>query len=106
MILRRSMYDKEYPLIFTEDGTTYVLKTHSATLCEGQPCVVHNPSKHHMANWPMNWREDRYMMERLCEHGVGHPDPDHIWFIRNKYGVDMASTESVHGCDGCCASGH
>lgn len=88
---------KSYP-----HGKMKFFITHDPERCVGQPCVVHNPSKHHMSNWPMNWREDRYMMERLCEHGVGHPDPDHMFFIRNKYGHDVAQTEGVHGCDGCC----
>jgi hypothetical protein len=30
-------------------------------------------------------------MERICPHGVGHPDPD-----------DVFATDTVHGCDGCC----
>jgi hypothetical protein len=29
-------------------------------------------------------------MERICSHGVGHPDPDEI------------NTDKTHGCDGCC----
>lgn len=45
--------------------------------------------------WPQNWRSDRGIMERICEHGVGHPDPDDPK-AGNKY-------EAVHGCDGCCA---
>jgi hypothetical protein len=42
-------------------------------------------------------------MERICEHGVGHPDPDHLDFVRHTKGGAAAETESVHGCDGCCA---
>lgn len=30
-------------------------------------------------------------MERICPHGVGHPDPDDT------------NPDTVHGCDGCCA---
>jgi hypothetical protein len=33
-------------------------------------------------------------MERVCPHGVGHPDPDDINVI--------LGPEKVHGCDGCC----
>lgn len=32
------------------------------------------------------------MMERVCEHGVGHPDPDCMY----------AQQDPAHGCDGCC----
>jgi hypothetical protein len=31
-------------------------------------------------------------MERICDHGVGHPDPD-----------EFMADVWVHGCDGCCA---
>jgi len=34
-------------------------------------------------------------MERVCEHGVGHPDPD-------EYKLKRGWTEHVNGCDGCC----
>ena len=63
---------------------------HSSSLCEGQACAVHHPSDHHMVTWPQNWRGDRGLMERICPHGVGHPDPDCL------------NPDGVHGCDGCC----
>lgn len=60
-------------------------------------CVFHNPSTHKMRQWPMLLRETR-LVERMCDHYVGHPDPDSVaWFDRRGmpgYGV--------HGCDGCC----
>lgn len=43
-----------------------------------------------MVLWPQHWRGDRHLMERICPHGVGHPDPDDI------------NPDGVHGCDGCC----
>lgn len=72
-----------------------ILKTHGPLTCDGQPCPIHNQSTHHMVTWPLNWRWDRQIMERICSHGIGHPDPDD-YRIRN--GLDVA----VHGCDGCC----
>ena len=72
-------------------GTAQVVTgVHPLSACVGRPCVIHNPSDHHMQDWPTHWREDRHMMERLCPHGVGHPDPDDI------------TEDTVHGCDGCC----
>lgn len=71
---------------------------HPATVCEGQTCCIHNPSDHHMREWGLNWRADRQFMERLCPHGVGHPDPDSL--RRNK--VFLGRDMGVHGCDGCC----
>lgn len=64
---------------------------HDATACAGQPCVIHNPSEHSMRAFPTHWRGDIGIMERICPHGVGHPDPD-----------DRPLVSTVHGCDGCC----
>jgi hypothetical protein len=47
-----------------------------------------------MRRWPQNWRGDRYLIERICPHGVGHPDPDDL------------NPDTVHGCDGCCTPPH
>jgi hypothetical protein len=71
-------------------GSDRVLRVHPKTKCKGQHCCIHNPSDHHMKEWPQNWRGDRGIMERICPHGIGHPDPD-----------DPA-TDKIHGCDGCC----
>jgi len=70
-----------------------LINVHSKKACKGEYCCIHNPSKHHMADWPQNWREDRRIMERICEHGIGHIDPDQ----------PLRSIEDgTHGCDGCC----
>lgn len=61
------------------------------------PCPVHAPSDHHMNQWPLNWRGDRKVMERMCEHMVGHPDPDDL-------SVRSRISAGVHTCDGCCAA--
>lgn len=57
---------------------------------QDRPCCIHRPSQHHMVTWRQHWRGDVGKMERLCSHGVGHPDPD-----------DLYET-LIHGCDGCC----
>ena len=44
-----------------------------------------------MRDWPQHFRDDRGIMERICPHGVGHPDPD-----------DYLAGDGMHGCDGCC----
>lgn len=77
--------------VVTLVGGQLLHNTHQPGTCMGEYCCIHNPSDHHMREWKMNWRGDRRLMERICEHGVGHPDPDDI------------STDTVHGCDGCCA---
>lgn len=79
-----------------------VLRIHGKGDCDGTPCPFHAPTKHHMVTWAMQWRGDAGMVERLCEHGIGHPDPDSIAFLETRY---MGKFVGVHSCDGCCASG-
>lgn len=85
-----------FDLTFVRAG---LLRVHTADQCAGRkiPCCIHNPSDHHMVTWPQNWRGDRGMMERLCPHGNGHPDPDDL-------SVRTTSWARLHGCEcGCCA---
>jgi hypothetical protein len=80
-------------------GTGQKILVHNKEDCQGEYCVIHNPSDHHMKDWPTHWRDDRNLMERLCKHGVGHPDPDDLAFKeRNGY----PDSKGIHGCDGCC----
>ena len=44
---------------------------------------------------PRIWRPDRGIWERVCEHGIGHPDPDDPRILSGE-------DRGVHGCDGCC----
>lgn len=87
-------------------GATVMVNVHPREVCQAdgsRPCVLHNPSDHHMRDWPTLWRADRGLMERLCpDHGTGHPDPDHMWFVRHSRGPEAAYWESIHGCCGCC----
>lgn len=77
------------------ENSDVVLRAHNADACMSDTCTLHKRTNHHMRSWPQNWRQDRYFMERLCPHGVGHPDPDEPKLQTSKY-------EGVHGCDGCC----
>jgi hypothetical protein len=70
-----------------------IIRCHTPEQCAGETCCIHNPSDHHMKNWPQHWRADRGIMERICPHGVGHPDPDDL------------TEDTVHGCDSCCNPG-
>lgn len=74
------------------------IPVHHPDACIGRPCVVHNPSGHHMVNWSLLWRADIGVAERICVHGTGHPDPDDVAY-RKSTGDEWLS---VHGCDGCC----
>jgi hypothetical protein len=76
---------------------------HKAADCTGRHCVIHDPSDHAMASFKTNWRHGGMFdikpphMERICPHGVGHPDPDDVAFWHSR-----GENVSVHGCDGCC----
>lgn len=52
-----------------------------------------------MRSWPMRWRDGAGKMERICQHGVGHPDPDDAAYWDR---VGMGH-KNIHGCDGCCS---
>jgi hypothetical protein len=81
-------------------GGGVLVNVHPESACAGRPCVLHNPSDHHMRDWKLNWRDDRGFMERLCpDRGIGHPDPDDMAYHRSQ-GRGWIGT---HGCDGCCA---
>lgn len=88
-------------------GTGQKLLVHAKENCvEGQQCVIHNPSNHPMRDFPTHWRPDRQLMERICPHGIGHPDPDDIAYKVSVMGEKRAFYESIHGCDGCCNGCH
>lgn len=78
-----------------ENTTETVSKVHSPLKCMGAHCTIHNLSDHIMRSFPQHWRGDRGIMERICPHGIGHPDPD-------EYKLKLDDYEGVHGCDGCC----
>ena len=66
------------------------VRAHHPALCAGKVCCLHNRSNHHMRKFYQHWRDDTGVMERICDHGIGHPD------------VDSPLQDQVHGCDGCC----
>lgn len=72
------------------ENTNSYIWCHDELSCRGDYCTLHNRSDHHMRSMPQKWRGDRGIIERICDHGIGHPDPDEI------------SLNKVHGCDGCC----
>lgn len=77
------------------EHTDVHIMAHPVGQCVGKYCTIHNRSDHSMRSFPQSWRGDQGFMERVCPHGVGHPDPDEItyeWLI--------------HGCDGCCAGAY
>ena len=73
------------------------LATHVEGTCIDQWCTIHNRSEHPMRVFPQHWRNDRDIMERVCPHGIGHPDPDEY-----RLRLEDGEVQLVHGCDGCC----
>lgn len=74
---------------------------HPRTACEGRYCCIHNPSDHVMYEFPLHFRNDNGLMERICPHGIGHPDPDALAY-EEMVRPGSALARSIHGCDGCC----
>lgn len=83
-------------------GGERLINTHDPELCKGRPCAIHNPSNHSMSEFPQHFRDDRGMVERICPHGIGHPDPDHMSWYASCHTTRETHYEGVHGCDGCC----
>lgn len=83
------------------DGSGQELTVHDKARCSGA-CCIHGPSDHHMKDWPTNWRQDRKLIERVCPHGIGHPDPDDVAFRAKNPNYPQTVGGTQHGCDGCC----
>lgn len=79
---------------FLEHTDCSIISVHDDSSCAGRPCTIHNRSDHSMRGFKQHWRSDRGIMERICPHGVGHPDPDSPWALDDLMWI--------HACDGCC----
>lgn len=91
-------FDDKGPYEF-RNGAYYV---HTIARCEGSNCVIHNPSDHKMKDWPRVLL-DSALVERQCDHDIGHPDPDSLaWLVRTS-GEEQKGL-GVHSCDGCCTT--
>jgi len=78
------------------ENSNIKLLAHEPDECKSpDACTIHNRTDHHMRSFKQFYRFGRGIMERICSHGVGHPDPDDIRII-NK------ADDGVHDCDGCC----
>jgi hypothetical protein len=91
-------------------GTRQVLThVHDPSACAEQDhCVIHNPSGHPLVNAPTHWRVQEVVgeedveliqiMQRICSHGVFHPDLDDLIFIAETKGPLAASRAKHHEC--------
>lgn len=76
------------------------LRVHTKKQCKGQYCCLHNPSDHHMKDWPIFIRMDKNTLaERVCTCGIGHPDPDSLKYL---VGIGCSKMLTMHGCCGHC----
>lgn len=95
----------EIPILGVLGPIPGVLVTHDATECALPFCCIHHPSEHPLASAPLRWRNDLQVMERVCVHGLGHPDPDSLDYVNAICGEMAAAYACVHfPCDGCCGS--
>lgn len=104
---RRRRFDGRYEARqdkFTDAYGTVVRQVHRADQCAGRPCAIHSLTDHPMREFPLSWRQSGMgdikppHFERICPHGIGHPDPDDMTYWASHGMESMA----VHGCDGCC----
>lgn len=88
---------------WTELGNGLRLVTHAPEACEGRLCDVHNRrGPEPWCNWPLNWREDRGMMEVYdLASGIGHPTRAQYDYW-SSIDADLVESAMVHGCDGGC----
>jgi predicted house-cleaning noncanonical NTP pyrophosphatase (MazG superfamily) len=101
-VLREEESEEVIPHEVTVLPDGYQLRHHMREECRGHHCPLHDPSDHALKDAPLHWRSDRGLMERICTHGVGHPDPDDLAYKALLLGQDDAGAEAVHGCCGCC----
>ena len=86
-------------MVGLNDGrNTVLVNVHTQDQCDGHPCVIHNPSNHHMATWAPSWDDALGVMFRRCPHGNLHPDPDDVTYLRRINKTHYAT----HVCEGCC----
>lgn len=92
-------------LYITGTGQALYPTHHENPECATYGCVIHHPTDPHQ-DWPTHWRGERGIMERICPHGVGHPDKDDLAFrqrMADARGEPLRHL-GVHGCCGCCLS--
>ncbi len=75
-----------------------IINVHDEGACAGRHCVIHNPSAHHMRNWPIDWDDTDKLFYRTCPHGDEHPDPDTAAYLVS---IGRAAA-TFHYCDNCC----
>ena len=92
---------RHHDVIFTRNGD--MLRTHPQSRCAGDACSIHNPSDHPLRDAPQLWNALSQSMDRVCSHGVVHPDYDDFAFnVRSGASPLRLRLLGAHDCDGCC----
>lgn len=66
---------------------------HDVSSC-GEYCDVHNRRHPAEVEYPLNWRDDRGIMEYICPCGIGHPTYAQKAYNRSR----GREYENIHGC--------
>lgn len=85
-------------------GTAYLNPIFIHATCTGF-CPFHKRSGHPLRSAPMAWRENLGRVDRVCPHGVIHPDTDSLGYLRKTHLWDTISINDPQhreDCDGCC----
>ena len=95
-----SLLDTRLDSYFARGGRVHSKAQCKVTRKAGGPknCVLHRPTIHRLTGSPQILRTSG-LIEDLCIHGVGHPNPDSVAYYRWSTGDDYWG---IHGCDGCC----
>lgn len=85
---------------YTTDSGQLMLDVHAnSPECQEHGCPIHNPSDRAVAIGTTHYNTERQRMDRVCEHGLAHPDPDSQDWRERHFG----DRDDEHDCDGCCA---
>lgn len=103
MFLKMNKETGYFTSAYTEQGDFIadMINVHPTSACAGRGCAIHDhPSKHPLRHAPLYWRQEQYpgTLERICEHGIHHPDHDSALYLES---IGMAA-QNIHTCDGCC----
>lgn len=80
-------------------------RTHGPGQCAGdRACPIHRPLDHPLRTAPLAWRDDGELLERICAHGVHHPDVDSLAYLERTHPSTHHLQIERHDCDGCCGT--
>lgn len=75
---------------FLLESDQMVTGIHPRSWCSGS-CVVHNPSKHWMRDYPLGFDKELKAFVRKCSHGMDHQDPDERTYWTNQLQLGVRS---------------